>query len=214
MRDSLVLTVLLACGAAFAQERPRAEHVESYFGDVVLRTDGARVIVMLDTNLDATTASDGLIDQWFLLQTAEPPLVPVQAHLRDALVVHTPRALRVSTSDHRYELVIDSPDTPVAPMATRIAGVGLAHHKAATGVRITDQLDRRGRVTATCEGCFYEDPFPGGGSNSGSCTSGGRGSTSCSASYGTTSCSVACASGYYACCNAVPGAAYCRCIQG
>ncbi|HEX6099247.1 MAG TPA: hypothetical protein VF432_23235 [Thermoanaerobaculia bacterium] len=218
MRHSVApacLMLLLACSPALAQPG-HADRVENYLADVVVRTDGDRVTVLLDTIVDAGTAPDGIVDQWFVLQTAEPVLTPVMVHLPQALVVHQPRALRISTSDQRYELLIDRPKTPDAAMTTRIAGIGLSHNTGTKGPRLGDQLDRRGRVVTTCDWCLTQDPGPGGGSGSGStsCPSGGPGATQCSASYGTNSCSVSCASGYYACCQALPGSAYCRCIKG
>lgn len=215
MRHSVTMVFvlgLLACSPVLAQSG-KADKVESYLGDVIIRTDGARVTVLLDTILDAGTAPDGVADQWFVLQTAEPVLTPVMAYLRQALVVHTPRALRISTAEERYELVMDGPAAPGAGLATRIVGIGLAHNTGGKGPRISDQLDRRGRVVPACDWCLQQDPGTGGGSGGG-CPSGGPGSTQCSASHGTNSCSVACATGYYACCQALPGAAYCRCIKG
>jgi hypothetical protein len=206
---------LLLAGSPLFARSVKPERVESYLADVVVRTDGDRVTVLLDTILDAGTAPDGVVDQWFVLQTAEPVLVPVMVHLPQALVVHQPRGLRISTSDQRYEFLIDRLETPDTAMATRIVGIGLSHNTGTKGPRLSDQVDRRGRVVATCDWCLTQDPGPGGGSGGGaSCPSGGPGATQCSASSGTNSCSVACASGYYACCQALPGAAYCRCVKG
>lgn len=210
-----VLAMLLfACTPALGRSA-NTEHVETHLADVVIRTDGAQVMVLLDTITDATENPDGVVDQWFILQTEEPVLTPVMAHLERALVVFTRRALRVSTSEERYELVLDAPAAPPAAMTTRIAGIGLAHNRGGKGPKVKDQLDRKGRVVSTCEWCLQQDPGPGGGTAGGAaCKSGGPGSTSCSASHGVDSCSVTCGSGYYACCNALPGAAYCRCVKG
>lgn len=217
MRHSFVpgcLMLLLACSPLLAQPG-KADRVESFLADVVVRTDGDKVMVLLDTILDAGTAPDGIVDQWFVLQTAEPVLTPVMAHLPQALVVSQPRGLRISTADQRFELTLDGPDRPDTVLTTRVVGVGLSHNTGVKGPRLGDQLDRRGRVVTKCDWCLQQDPGPGGGSGGGtSCPSGGPGSTQCSASSGTNSCSVACASGYYSCCQALPGAAYCRCIKG
>lgn len=224
-----VAVVILACGAALGDdvrteraERERVrpvEHVESYLGDVILRTEQSRVLVLVDTILDAGSGPDGIVDQWFSLQTAEPLLVPLSDHLRSALVVHSEGTLRITTPTSRYELVVEGHDHEARAheaASMRLVGIGLAHARGESGVRLASQLDRAGRVRVTCDDCdpFVQDPSSGGGGGGGSCSSGGPGATSCSASYGTTSCSVACATGYYACCHAVPGAAYCRCIRG
>ena len=208
----LLAMLLLACSPVLAGSA-NTEHVETHLADVIIRTDGAQVMVLLDTITDATREPDGVVDQWFILQTEEPVLTPVMAHLERALVVFTRRALRVSAEDQRYELLIDRPDTPVPAMTTRVAGFGLAHATGGKGPKIKDQLDRKGRVMPTCEWCLQQDPGTGGGSGGAACKSGGPGSTQCSATHGVDSCSVTCASGYYACCNALPGAAYCRCVK-
>jgi hypothetical protein len=210
---AMVVLALLACVPALGGP-DQANHVETHLADVVIRTDGDRVMVLLDTILDAGTPPDGDVDQWFVLQTAEPVLTPVMAYLPKALVVHQSHALRISTSDERYEFRLDGPETPNAGMTTRITGIGLAHNTGTKGPRLRDQLDRRGRVVEKCEWCLQQDPGTGGGSGGTSCPSGGPGATQCSASHGTNSCSVTCATGYYACCQALPGAAYCRCIKG
>jgi hypothetical protein len=204
---------LLACSPALAKS-PKPDHVETYLADVVIRTDGAQVMVLLDTILDAGTPPDGEIDQWFTLQTAEPVLTPVTAYLERALVVHTSRALRVTTSDQRYELVIEPSGMPELVLATRVVGIGLSHNRGSKGPKIKDQLDRKGQVVPACDWCVFEQDPGTGGSGGAACRSGGPGSTSCSATRGTDSCSVTCANGYYACCNALPGAASCRCVKG
>src|ERR1700754_2064653 len=105
MRHSVALlglSVLLATSILGQPAQPeRVERVESYLADVIVRTDGARVMVLLDTILDAGAKPDGVIDQWFALETAEPVLTPVMAYLPQALVVHQPRGLRISTSEQR-----------------------------------------------------------------------------------------------------------------
>ena len=205
--------VLLVCAPVLAAPK-KADHVETHLANVVIRTDGDRVMVLLDTILDAGTPSDGDVDQWFTLQAEGLLLTPVMVHLERALVVFTPRSLRVSTSEERYEFSLDGPETPNAGMTTRITGIGLSHNTGTKGPRLRDQLDRRGGVIEKCDWCLQQDPGTGGGSGGTSCPSGGPGSTQCSAANGANSCSVTCATGYYACCQALPGAAYCRCIKG
>lgn len=228
MRNSMRMVVAVVSLAistwACALEGPRdrvagdrrPEHTASYFGDVLLRSDGVRIFVMVDTTLDRSVPSDGLVDQWFILETAEPIIPAISAHLPGALLVHTPDTLRVSSPEQRFELVLSN-DARKAPLdgtlTTRVVGIGLSRNVAeSTNLRIADHV-RAGRVTSTCEACDVLNPDPGSGGSAASCGSGGDGATQCSASYGSNSCSISCSSGYYACCNALPGSASCRCVR-
>lgn len=187
-----------------------AQHAEVSAGDVIIRTTGNRVLVLVDTIVDRTGAPDGLIDQWYTLETTEPP-APVMAHLANALLVHSPAALRISTTDERYELVLRDarPDGNVPDsITTRIAGIGLSHNNGQTSISIASQLDRRGNISSECDECGALDSEPGT-----ACSSGGPGSTSCSVASGNNSCSVTCATGYYACCNGIAGDTSCRCVR-
>lgn len=62
---------------------------------------------------------------------------------------------------------------------------------------------------------LIQHPDPGGSGGSGSCSSGGPGSSSCSTSFGGDGCSVSCTSGYYACCirGGVLTASSCYCVH-
>lgn len=221
----LMVTVSLAVSVwACAQEGPRGpmagarqpEHVASYFGDVLVRSDGVRIFVIVDTTLDRSAPSDGLVDQWFILETAEPVVPAVDAHLPGALLVHSADTLRVSSPDQRFELVLSN-DARKAPadgvLTTRVVGIGLSRNVAeSTNIRIAEHA-RAGRIATTCEACDVLNPDPGVGGSAASCSSGGDGATQCSASYGSNSCSISCTTGYYACCNALPGSASCRCVK-
>lgn len=201
-------------------QRPAGrDPVEFYLGDVLVRTDGARVLVMVDTITARGVAPDGLVDQWFVLETAGPS-TPIFAHLSDALLVHSPGALRVTTTEQQFDFMLSDGDASLpAPrgleaITTRTVGIGLSHNKGATAIRLAGQLDRAGRVATTCEGCEVLNPDDGGlGAGGGNCDSGGPGSTSCSVSAGTSgySCSVSCSAGYYACCLAQGGRVSCKC---
>lgn len=188
------------CAGLHAQE-PRVAT-----GDVVIRTAGHRIVVMVDTILDKSVAPDGLVDQWFALETADAA-PPVFAHLANALIVHSPAGLRISTETERYELVLAG--TRPRGGATFVTGIGLSHNNGATTIRIADQLDRRGNVSAECADCGSLDPEPG----NAACGSGGPGSTSCSVTSGNNSCSVTCAAGHSACCNGIAGSTYCGCVR-
>jgi len=227
MRRTLALLFLGCAGLfAFAQEpdraareRTRPEHVDISTGDVLLRTNGTRILVMVDTILDRSVPPDGLVDQWFVLETGEPS-VPMSAHLADALLVHSAGVLRITTAEQRFEFVVagDTRNVPtpngLEAITTRAVGIGLSHNKGQTTISIAQQLDRAGRISTDCEACGVLDPDPGpGGSGGAACGSGGPGSTSCSVTSGGNSCSVSCAAGYYACCNGIAGDTYCRCVR-
>lgn len=229
MRRTLVLVFLGCAGLlAFAQEPGRGArersgrpaHVEISTGDVLLRTDGTRILVMVDTILDKSVPPDGLVDQWFVLETREPS-VPMSAHLEDALIVHSAGVLRITTAEERFEFVVAGDTRNVATpdgleaITTRTVGIGLSHNKGQTTVSIAQQLDRTGRVSTNCVACggvLNPDPSTGGGGGA-ACGSGGPGSTSCSVTSSGNSCSVSCAAGYYACCNGIAGDTYCRCVR-
>lgn len=196
------------------------DHVEFYSGDVLIRTDGARIFVMVDTVKDDSGGGmDGLVDQWFTLQGDEPFVMPVFAHVPAADIVHWPGALRVTSGEAqtRFEFVLSDADrdTPVPHSygATRVAGVGLSHNIGDTNIHIASQLDR-GRVTTNCPECGPLEIDPGGGGNDAAgCVSGGSGASACSTGLGGAVCSISCVSGYYACCNSIPGFASCKCVK-
>jgi len=226
LRTLLLLGVLAISVSIWAQEgrgpdrKPgerRPQHVSSYLGDVLLRSDGVRVFAMVDTILDRSAPTDGLVDQWFILETAEPVMPPISAHLPGALLVHSSGTLRVTSAEHRYDFVLAGEERELpgqGTLATTVVGIGLSHIKAeATTVRMADHSGR-GRVSTTCDACEVLDPDPDdGGSGGSACPSGGPGAIQCSARYSSNSGSVSCASGYYACCNAQPAAAYGRCVR-
>jgi hypothetical protein len=227
MRNYLRLLIALTTVAAsvMAQEGPRADrpvrerrpdHVSSWTGNVVIRTVGARVLVLVDTPPARGVQPDGIVDLWFVLETAEPLLMPINEHVGDSLLAHSAGVLEVSSAERRFEFVLEGDSRPDDVMITRVVGVGLSHHKGEkTGVRIADEV-RSARVSTTCMACEVLDPDPGEGGGSGtSCSSGGPGATSCTATQAGNSCSITCASGRYACCNyGSSGSPYCRCVSG
>jgi len=226
LRLLLVVGTLSVAAAGAAQEGPRADrpaggarrpqHVASYAGNVLIRTQGVRVLVMVDTSFDRTAQSDGVVDQWFVLETATPLLMPINEHLGEASLLYSAEVLQVTSLDRSFEFTLHGDTGSADGLTTRIAGVGLSHHKAEkTNIRIADEV-RRGRVSATCYACNALDPDPGSGDGGGTtCSSGGPGSTQCSATRNNLSCSITCAAGYYACCNyGTSGAPSCRCVSG
>lgn len=195
---------------------PESGPIERYVGDVLIRTDGDRIIVMMDTVNSDGDPTDGLVDRWFVLQGEQPFATPVAAHLPGAYVVHSPGALRVSSVNRqeRYQFVVATGAAEANVSADRTVGVGLSYNFASTNIRIASQL-HRGKVSATCMDCEVLDPEPEGGGQSGgaTCAGGGSGSTSCSVSGGGSSCSVTCASGYYSCCNTLYNGVTCKCYR-
>ena len=79
---SMIMSVLVLFAAFSAP-------AQSHFGDVSIRSTADRVIVMLDTSVDASAPTDGVIDQMFVLQTREPLAVPIAVELPRALVVQS-----------------------------------------------------------------------------------------------------------------------------
>lgn len=220
--------LLLSCTPVIASDQNRPsrgaradvldiEHVDSYVGDVVIRTVGSRIYVMVDTFKEGR--GDGLVDRWFTLETAQPMDDPIFAHLPVAQINHWAGALRIISHDQRLIFDLTVPEheraapVPEQYRATRIAGIGLSHTAGPTEIRIASEVSRGG-VTTLCDECGPIDLDPGGGGTGGTnCDAGGVGATSCSAGTGTYSCSVACAAGYYPCCNVVVGGVSCKCIK-
>jgi hypothetical protein len=214
------LLLLIGCGSVFAG----VDHVDSASGEVVIRSAGPRhVLVLVDT---ASDGRDGLVDQWFILESAENFDTPLSADLQTANLVFYPGSLRVTSPDQRtiYEFAVpDHEERRPAPQHFRVVrrtGIGLSHVERDTPVRIS--TTRRNPVVMPSTSCAEEDGcypwaewiWEGTGGTSNTCDSGGPGSTSCSASGGGSSCSVSCSAGYYACCTASGGLKTCKCIKG
>jgi hypothetical protein len=205
-----IAVVLLGCTAVAAEP----EHFESYTGEVLIETDGAEMVILVDTNRDG--GRDGLVDQWFTLQSADA-IVPVSEHLTTARIHHAPGYLRVTSLDRQavYDFVVAGQErtlnAPNGFTTIRSEGYGLSHNFGKTEIRIAGAA-RGGRVTTLDIDPEYPDTGGGGGGAT-ACGSGGPGSTSCSASSGNESCSVSCGQGYYACCNSNSYLATCKCYR-
>jgi hypothetical protein len=203
------MRVVTACGALVLSLVVHAQHgpwivadTESHLAEVVVRSDADRVLVMLDTVLDASSQPDGLTEQWYVLQTGQPS--QMADHLARALVVVTPSSVRVSdTAGKRYEFLISGADRTSAAgdsgtgNVTRVVGFGLAHFSVAANVPLV--------ADAVSVAAMWEWRFSGGEA----CLSGGPGATQCSAADGRFACAVTCATGYEACCG--QRAAVCGC---
>lgn len=211
-RAMTIVGCVLAIGcSAFAQP-----HVLGTAGEVriVQGSNARRVIVMVDTQ---SSSKDGLVDQWFIFESAEALPVP-NGHYSIAQIVYREGNLRLISHADRsiVDFVVDGHpfDTPVPHgyAAARFDGIGLSRSTGETRVPIV--RGNRGTLGTNCEGvdCDESLDYTGeGGGGGSSCDAGGEGSTQCSASSGTYSCSVTCAGGYYACCNVVVGGVSCKC---
>ena len=181
--------------------------------------------MLVDTAKDG---KDGLVDQWFILESAEGFDMPLSAELPNANLVFYPGSLRITSPNERtmYDFAVpDREERRPAPKHFRLVrrtGIGLSHVESDTRVPISTA--GRNPVVMPSMACSEEEGcFPwaewiwegGGGSGGGSstCDSGGPGATSCSASGGGSSCSVTCGAGYYACCTASGGLKTCKCIK-
>ena len=228
LHPSRLLLALLAMTVAHAgmaqQEVPRADrraegrrptHVSSWVGNVLIRTEGVRIYVMVDTPARRGAQADGIVDQWFIFETAEPVIPAISAHLGDSLLVHSDGVLEVSSEGQRFEFVVEGSSGVPDGVTTRLAGIGLAHHRAeTTAVRIAEEA-ASDDASPTCMACEALDPDPGAGGGGGtSCSSGGPGTVSCTATQGGYSCTITCAPGRYACCNYGTSVPYCRCVSG
>lgn len=200
----LAATQLIAQAPGLNRDRARRD-----MGDVVIFNQGLdRLIVAMDTD---TSGKDGLVDQWFVLQTLLPA-PETRIHLRAADVVYKEGLVRVTShQDHKvYELALEGAGagTPISAQyeVARTEGFGLSHNTGDTTLRLdADQC-------ADCETLTQDWGELGGGSGAGSCTAGGVGSTSCSLGEGNKNCSVTCTGNYYACCKTLAnGSVSCSC---
>lgn len=212
---ALFLT-LIGCSTAFGL----ATHAESAHGDVVIRAAGSRhILVLVDSDRDR------LIDQWFILESADDLDPTLSIALTDANLVHSPGVLRVSGPRQQviHDFVVSDYEEPrPAPPAftvSRHAGIGLSHVVSKTPYRIS--AAKAAEMASSADGCADgDDCLPvldwwwGGNEGGGTCDSGGPGSNQCSVSSGSSSCSVSCNSGYFACCRAVSGLPSCKCVKG
>ena len=155
---SMIMSVLVLFAAFSAP-------AQSHFGDVSIRSTADRVIVMLDTSVDASAPTDGVIDQMFVLQTREPLAVPIAVELPRALVVQSATSLRVTTADQRYEFSLDD---AVSSTGTRV--IGIAHSVGGDVIHLAGEGEcvaggpgatackvatRAGRCDVVCANGFY-----------------------------------------------------------
>jgi hypothetical protein len=203
-----ILLSLLMCEPLLA----RPAHAQRDTGEVLIYSDGLdRLVVAIDTD---GRGNDGLIDQWFVLQTNEP--VPeTRVHLRVADVQFRDGLLRVISQPERtvYEFALDDagPGAPLTPeyMLLRTEGFGLSRNVGETTLRVAPDRDR----CETCESLTDDWGELGGGNAGSSCTSGGLGATSCSVTNGSKSCTITCNSVSYPCCSITSAGVSCKCVH-
>lgn len=205
-----ILLSLLAAAHVMAQapglNRDRARRD---IGDVVIFNHGLdRLVVAIDTDI---TGTDGLVDQWFVLQTLLPA-PEIRIHLRAADVVYKKDSVRVTSRQDRkvYELVLQGagagPTVNAQYTVVRTEGFGLAHNTGDTTIRVSSD------GCADCDTLTQDWGELGDDSGAGTCNAGGFGATSCSLSEGNKSCSVTCAGNTYACCRTLAnGNVICGC---
>jgi hypothetical protein len=216
MKIKLILAtaILLSLGATtqLLAQAPGRDRARREIGDVVIFNQGTdRLIVAMDTD---TFGNDGLVDQWFTLQTLLPA-AEIRVHLSSADVVYNDRFVRVTSPQDKkvYEFVLEGADAGPEVNAqydvVRTEGFGLAHNAGDTTIRLSS--DKRDPC-ADCASLTQDWGELGGDGGAGSCDAGGIGATSCSRGSGTETCSVNCSGSYYPCCRTLAnGKVTCAC---
>jgi hypothetical protein len=206
--------LFLACASTSASNasennlRPRADR-----GAVLVFSDAPdRVVIAIDTLYHG---ADGMVDQWFVLQTQanDNP----QVHFAVADVRYREGALRIISPTDRvvYDFAVAGVsiggDVPAGFRRVLVEGYGLSHNVAETTVAISAP----GRGRPGCEECqsLTQDWGDAGdtGGGAAACNAGGAGATSCSYTSGEKSCQVSCGSGSYACCKVTTTGVVCKC---
>jgi hypothetical protein len=199
----IAATQLIAQTPGLSRDRARRD-----IADVVIFNEGTdKLIVAMDTD---TFGKDGLVDQWFVLQTLLPA-AETRIHLRAADVVYKKEFVRVTSHEDKkvYEFVLEGAGAGPALNAqydvVRNEGFGLSHNVRDTTLRLSSSDTH---PCADCETLTQDWGELGDDSGAGSCSAGGIGASSCSLG----DCSVTCTSSYYACCRTLAnGNASCRC---
>jgi hypothetical protein len=197
---------LLLSVSLFASNEVRGEK-----GTVMIVSAGPdRVVVALDSAKDAT---DGLVDQWFILQMDMPSELPLPVYLRAADVRFRPGYVRViaPTEQKVYDFALTGVkierDVPAGFSVVRTEGFGLSHNLGETDIAIAAPC-------ANCESLTQDWTDAGDtGGGSSTCTAGGIGATSSSIRSGTRSAQVACNSFSYACCKSTATSVSCKCVH-
>lgn len=196
---------LLLSASLFANDDVRGEK-----GTVMILSAGPdRVVVALDSAKDAT---DGLVDQWFILQMDVPSDLPLPVYLRAADVRFRPGYVRViaPTEQKVYDFALTGVkierDVPGGFSVVRTEGFGLSHNSGETDIAIAAPC-------ANCESLTQDWTDAGDTGGASTCTAGGIGATSCSITSGTRSCQVGCNSLSYACCKSTATSVSCKCVH-
>lgn len=211
------LVLLIGCNALVANPDGKAKHLRVDRGDVLIRSSGPRhIVVLVDT---FAGGRDGVVDQWYILESAQPFTEPVWVRLPVAELLHRDGSLRVTAHEQRavYDFVVHGAEVaapvPQGFAAVRNEGFGLSHGLGVTTVQLA--RFKPGAVTTLDEECPecmpLNDDWGVGGTSAPSCDGGGVGSSSCSVTSGSNSCSTTCSSGYYACCQFTRTGVSCKC---
>ena len=209
------VALLLGCGSVMADTPPELPgQVREDSGAVRIFAYRSNVFIVMDVHGRGT---DGLVEQWYVLQTDTPPAIELPIELPVARIRHREGVVRVNApgSVTVYDFVSTGRDAtwpePAPVTAIRVDGYGLSHNTGASTMRIGGRKTTRDRIaTADEEGCDVCEPYHqdwgsgsgGGGGATATCQSGGNPSVSCSVSGNNGSCAITCPPGYYSCCNA------------
>ncbi|HEX8618884.1 MAG TPA: hypothetical protein VF911_14970 [Thermoanaerobaculia bacterium] len=185
-------------------------------GEVLIFSDAPdRVVIAIDTLYHG---ADGMVDQWFVLQTQGPSADPGQVHFGVADIRYREGVLRIISPTERvvYEFAVANEtmadDVPAGFRRVLVEGYGLSHNVGETTVAVGTP----GRGKPGCEECqsLNQDWGDAGDTGGGgeACNAGGANSTSCSYSSGTRSCQVTCGAGSYSCCKVTTTGVVCKCI--
>jgi hypothetical protein len=211
IKSVVVLMSLVACSQLIGAPAAPAADARHDVGNVLIFNQGLNsLVVAMDTE-----GKDGLVDQWFVLQTLAP-VAETRVELRRADVHFREGLLRVVSRSEQtaYEFALDgaasAPQLGPEYQVMRTEGYGLSRHTGETALRLTS------KDKGTCDNCESLDQDwgeLGAGGGSYTCLSGGAGATKCSYTSGSKSCSVECMNGSYACCGTTAaGAVRCSCV--
>ncbi|MEA2464045.1 MAG: hypothetical protein QOJ98_1792 [Acidobacteriota bacterium] len=212
IKSVVVLMSLVACSQLIGAPAAAPADARHDVGNVLIFNQGLNsLVVAMDTE-----GKDGLVDQWFVLQTLAP-VAETRVHVRLANVHFREGLLRVISRPDQtaYEFALDGagPGSELPPgyRVVRSEGYGLSRNVGETTLMLPSK-DKR--TCDTCESLEQDwGEIGGGGGGSYTCLSGGAGATKCSYTSGSKSCSVECMSGSYACCGiTAAGAVRCSCV--
>ena len=217
---------IIACTPVlFAAAIPQPADYDVYHATVTFKTLGAHKIGIVLTDERALAGGYVHLFRFWSDQT----IAPLNVTAASASVEYRGRELVIILPEQQlfYEFVLSdaafsSPPPPSGFAALRYAGFGLNHEVRPVGGKKSGNGAGRS-VSISDSSCtdfdcyFQQDPGNGSGtSGTQTCDSGGPGAVSCSTTNGSEGCSIACAAGYYACCQNgwAFQPAHCFCVRG